>query len=131
MSFVENLVAGVAAGVGICAVGHPFDTIKVLMQMQPGKFSGFLAAARETMSQHGPLGLYRGVAAPLVGSGFYNAVQFATYSRIKNAFTNGGRDNTLNRIGAAAAVTGVFVAFVEGVREPLCAGKNRWCVGHH
>jgi hypothetical protein len=75
MSFVANLVAGVAAGVGICAVGHPFDTIKVLMQMEPGRFSGVAAAAKETISKHGPLGLYRGVAAPLVGSGFYNAVQ--------------------------------------------------------
>jgi hypothetical protein len=46
--------------------------------------------------------------------------QFATYSRMKNAFTNNGRDDSLNRIGAAAAVTGVFVALVEGVRECAC-----------
>jgi len=32
----KDVVAGTAGGVAICAVGHPFDTIKVRLQTQGG-----------------------------------------------------------------------------------------------
>jgi solute carrier family 25 carnitine/acylcarnitine transporter 20/29 len=114
---VADLVAGTIAGFGICATGHPFDTVKVLMQMQPGVYKGGVDATRQTLARYGPAGLYRGVAAPLVGNGFYNAVQFAVFSAAKRAFTDDGRKLTLNRIAAAGAFTGIFVAFVEGPQD--------------
>jgi hypothetical protein len=97
--------------------GHPFDTLKVLMQMQPDKYTSMASAARETVSKHGLGGLYKGVGAPLIGNGFYNAIQFAIFSRAKAWFTDDGRNAALYRIGAAGAFTGVFVALVEGVRR--------------
>jgi len=85
------------------------------MQMQPDKYTSMVAATRDTISTHGLGGLYRGVGAPLVGNGFYNAVQFTIFSRAKAWFTNDGRDDALIRIAAAGAFTGIFVALVEGV----------------
>ena len=66
---VADLVAGTFAGFGICAVGHPFDTLKVLLQTQPEKYRGMGDAFRQTVKAYGFGGLYRGVASPLVGMG--------------------------------------------------------------
>jgi solute carrier family 25 carnitine/acylcarnitine transporter 20/29 len=87
------------------------------MQTQPGKFKGMGDAARATIAQHGVLGLYKGVASPLIGMGIFNAVQFAVFSASKNAFTDNGKNVTLNRIAGAAGFTGIFVAFVEGPQD--------------
>lgn len=114
---LADIVAGTFAGFGICAVGHPFDTIKVMMQTNPGRFRGMGEAAKAAIGQSGVLGLYRGVASPLIGMGIFNAVQFAVFGASKKAFTDDGRNVTLNRIAGAAACTGVVVAFVEGPQD--------------
>lgn len=129
-----DLVAGTLAGFAICAVGHPFDTVKVLMQSQSGKFPGVLAAARDTLANHGPAGFYRGVTSPLLGSGLYTAVQFFVFGMARRLATDEGRKSTLPRIGAAAAITGVFVALVEGVRpgprvRSVSNPKRAWRAG--
>ena len=95
--------------------GHPFDTLKVLLQT--GRHRSLGDAFRATVREHGPGGLYKGVASPLVGMGVFNAVQFAVFAGVKSAFTDGGRTTTLNRIAAAAGLTGIFVAFVEGPQD--------------
>jgi solute carrier family 25 carnitine/acylcarnitine transporter 20/29 len=110
-----DIVAGCFAGFGICAVGHPFDTLKVLLQT--GRYSTLGDAFRATVATHGPAGLYKGVASPLVGMGVFNAVQFAVFAGLKRSFTDDGRNVTLNRIAAAAGVTGVVVALVEGPQD--------------
>lgn len=105
------------AGFGICAVGHPFDTMKVLMQTNPSAYKGMGDAARQIIARKGLTGLYEGVASPLIGMGIFNAVQFAVFSAAKKVFTDDGRNNTLNRIAGAAGFTGIFVAFVEGPQD--------------
>ena len=112
-----DLAAGFAAGIALCVVGHPFDTTKVLMQLQPGTYPTMASALRGTLASHGPAGLYKGVGAPLVGNGLYNAVQFAVFARIKALATDGGKNVTLARIAAASAVTGLAVALVEGPQD--------------
>jgi solute carrier family 25 (mitochondrial carnitine/acylcarnitine transporter), member 20/29 len=112
-----DLIAGTFAGFGICAVGHPFDTLKVLLQTQPGRYAGVGDAARATIAQYGLGGLYKGVASPLIGMGIFNAVQFAVFANIKGTLTDNGKNSTLNRIAASAGLTGIFVAFVEGPQD--------------
>jgi solute carrier family 25 carnitine/acylcarnitine transporter 20/29 len=107
-----DLLAGTMAGVGICAVGHPFDTVKVLLQTQPGAYKGMGDAFRQTVASHGMVGLYRGVASPLIGMGIFNAIQFAVMGAAKKVTTDDGRNVTLNRIAAAAGFTGIVVALV-------------------
>jgi len=127
---VADLVAGTMAGFAICGVGHPFDTLKVLMQMQPDRYKSMVSAGRETIQKHGFGGLYKGVASPAIGNGVYNAVQFAVFARLKSLFTDNGAKNTLNRIAGAAAFTGIFVALVEGVSRGLrlCHSLARRCI---
>lgn len=115
MVFVD-LLAGTAAGVAISLVGHPFDTMKVLLQTS-SRYSGMGDAARTIVAENGLFGFYQGVAAPLVGNGIYNAVQFAAYSRIRDMLTDNGANDSLNRVGIAAGITGAIVAGVEGPQD--------------
>ena len=78
-SIATDLLSGFAGGVALCLVGHPFDTLKVLMQLQPASYPSLASAASQTVSKHGLGGLYRGVGSPLIGNGLYNAVQFAVF----------------------------------------------------
>jgi hypothetical protein len=47
---VADFVAGALGGVMICLVHHPFDTVKVLLQSQPGRFSSSMECARVVAS---------------------------------------------------------------------------------
>ena len=78
-SLTVDLISGFAGGVSLCLVGHPFDTLKVLMQMQPANYPSLASAFKQTVTKHGLGGLYRGVGSPLIGNGLYNAVQFAVF----------------------------------------------------
>lgn len=89
----------------------------MLMQMQPDKYRGVGDALKETLAKHGPMGLYKGVGAPLVGNGFYNAVQFAIFGSAKKFVTGNGAHTEPWRVAAAGAFTGIFVALVEGPQD--------------
>lgn len=47
-------------------VGHPLDTVKVRLQTS-NEYSGMMDCFKKTIAKDGPTGLYRGMAAPLVG----------------------------------------------------------------
>ena len=61
---VKNLVSGTVSGIGVCLVGHPFDTLKVRLQTQPVDrpvYKGLLDCFVKTMKWEGIGGLYKGV----------------------------------------------------------------------
>lgn len=74
----KDFVSGVIAGVAQVLVGHPANTIKSRLQMQPTPpiYNGMLHCLRLTLREEGYRGLYRGMASPLAGVGFINAVVF-------------------------------------------------------
>ena len=53
----------------LAATCSPWALTQVLMQMQPGKYTGFVDVVKQTVAKHGVMSLYKGVAAPLAGSG--------------------------------------------------------------
>jgi len=60
----KNIIAGTVAGVAVCLVGHPFDTLKVRLQTQPihnPVYSGLADCFYKTLKWEGIGGLYRGV----------------------------------------------------------------------
>lgn len=61
---VKNSLAGTVAGVAVCLVGHPFDTLKVRLQTQPVHnpvYSGLIDCFVKTIKWEGIGGLYKGV----------------------------------------------------------------------
>ena len=69
----KQVAAGTVGGTFQVAVGHPFNTIKAIVQTSD---VGVAAATRKLLAQEGARGLYRGVGPPLVGIGAVTAVLF-------------------------------------------------------
>jgi len=65
----KNSLAGTAAGIAGCLVGHPFDTLKVRLQTQPVDkpvYRGLADCFMKTMKWEGIGGLYKGVGTYLL-----------------------------------------------------------------
>ena len=80
-----DIFAGVCAGINVTLVGHPLETIKVRLQTQPSPpnhiYSGVADCFRKTLQWEGPAGLYKGVAAPLMGQLFFRSALFGVYAK--------------------------------------------------
>ncbi|EDV24504.1 uncharacterized protein TRIADDRAFT_25969 [Trichoplax adhaerens] len=71
---IKDFISGGIGGMAIVSSGHPLDTIKVRLQTQPKlkpgekpKYSGTLDCFKTTIRNEGLRGLYKGMAAPLIG----------------------------------------------------------------
>uniref|UniRef100_A0A671M493 Solute carrier family 25 member 20 n=1 Tax=Sinocyclocheilus anshuiensis TaxID=1608454 RepID=A0A671M493_9TELE len=74
ISPLKNFFAGGFGGVCLVFAGHPLDTIKVRLQTQPkpgpgesALYRGTLDCFKKTLAKEGLLGLYKGMAAPIIG----------------------------------------------------------------
>ena len=62
---VKNSMSGTVAGIAVCLVGHPFDTLKIRLQTQPVHkpiYQGLTDCFLKTIKWEGVPGLYRGVS---------------------------------------------------------------------
>lgn len=84
---VKNSVSGTVAGIAVCLVGHPFDTLKVRLQTQPVDkpvYKGLTDCFLKTLRWEGIGGLYKGVGSPIVGQMFFRATLFSSYYQFSN-----------------------------------------------
>lgn len=84
--YKEGLIAfgcGVLYGATNAVVGHPMDTVKAKMQAQTGfikgENAGMIGVIRRVWTAEGPVGFFRGVFPPLMGSSVYRSAQFAVF----------------------------------------------------
>jgi len=70
---------------------------------------------QKTYRAEGLVGFYRGVASPLLGQMFFNAVQFMAYTKAKEIAAGGkaGAELTIPQYFAAGAMTGAVVSLIE------------------
>lgn len=87
----KDLTAGTIGGAAQLIVGHPFDTIKVMLQSQPAplpgqlpRYSSAMDAARKTLAGEGPRGLYKGMGAPLATVAAFNALLFTVRGQMES-----------------------------------------------
>ena len=84
----RGFVAGVFSGLAKCAVGHPFDTIKVRLQTtKSAQFRGPIDCLFQTIRNEGVSGLYKGATPPLIGWMFMDSVMLGSltfYRRVLN-----------------------------------------------
>jgi len=120
----EDLLAGTSAGVAICLVGHPFDTVKVRMQTSPTAwFSSGLDCAVQTVGKEGPFALYKGMAGPLSTVPLINALVFASYGKACSLMRT--EDGTPLSVGTTALCGGFAGLFQILIVAPIEMVKSR------
>ncbi|KAJ8394213.1 hypothetical protein AAFF_G00047960 [Aldrovandia affinis] len=98
-----DFAAGCFGGAAGVLVGHPFDTVKVRLQVQSidkplyrGTFHCFQAIVR----QESMFGLYKGIGSPMMGLTFINAIVFGVQGNTMRWLRH---DTPLNQFLAGAA----------------------------
>ncbi|KAI8048987.1 mitochondrial carrier [Syncephalis plumigaleata] len=85
---IKSFLSGGFGGMCLVAAGHPLDLIKVRLQAST-QYTGMMDCIRKTVAKDGVRGLYRGMAAPLIGVTPIYAVCFWGYDvgkRISQAY---------------------------------------------
>lgn len=86
---LKDIAFGSLAGVAGKYVEYPFDTVKVRLQSQPDhlplRYTGPLDCFRQSIRQHGFLGIYRGISAPLIGAALETSSLFFSVSGLMQA----------------------------------------------
>ncbi|KAI9315241.1 mitochondrial carrier domain-containing protein [Dichotomocladium elegans] len=120
-ALARDLIAGTIGGWAQVVVGHPFDTLKVRLQTQPTPpiYRNAMDCFSSLVKQEGPKGLYRGVASPLAGIGFWqvivlgNAVVFMSMGYFSRMLQWGDSTKVLSlaEVGIAGGLAGTVMAF--------------------
>lgn len=84
-SWGKEFVAGGFGGVAGIFAGYPLDTLRI-RQQQHSNTGSALTILRKVVASQGPLGLYRGMGAPLASVTFQNAMVFQIYAVLSRVF---------------------------------------------
>ena len=108
---IDFTAGALGGGLGII-VGQPFDTIKVRLQTQT-LYHGPVHCFTETLRQERVRGLFKGLASPLFGSLWTNAIVFSTYgSCLRMLDDDVSNMPTLGSITIAGSMAGLLQTLV-------------------
>lgn len=109
-----NALCGGVAGAANIFTGFPFDTVKVRLQASAtGAYAGPMDCLRGIMRVEGIRGLYRGMAAPLVGAALETSISYTVYSYTLAQLTVPGESPSLGfAVPVAAGLAGIILSFV-------------------
>ncbi|CAK0828104.1 unnamed protein product [Prorocentrum cordatum] len=116
----KAVLSATGGGIAVTVVGHPLDTLKVLLQTQgqPKVYSSLLDCTRKTYHRHGVLGFYKGVGSPLAFQVFFRATIFGSYDVAQNILrTSQDAELNMRQRFAAGMFAGIAGAFVESPVE--------------
>ncbi|XP_078066081.1 protein kinase, cAMP-dependent, regulatory, type II, alpha A isoform X2 [Mustelus asterias] len=124
---IKNFFAGGFGGVCLVFAGHPLDTIKVRLQTQPKpspgqvpRFSGTFDCFYKTLVGEGIRGLYKGMAAPIIGVAPMFAVCFFGFGLGKKLQQKKPDDVlTYQQLFAAGMLSGVFTTAIMAPGERI------------
>lgn len=108
---LNEYLSGVAGGIAVVCVGHPFDTTKTRLQTAPtGFYSSTMDCIRKTVSREGFAGFYSGMRSPLFGQMFFRAASFSSYKFFSMKLES---DTSFRKYLIAGAATGLAISFIE------------------
>uniref|UniRef100_A0A674ISC0 Uncharacterized protein n=1 Tax=Terrapene triunguis TaxID=2587831 RepID=A0A674ISC0_9SAUR len=84
-----DFLAGCVGGAAGVLVGHPFDTVKVRLQVQSVEkplYRGTYHCFQSIIKHESAFGLYKGIGSPMMGLTFINALVSNTSTIIESAF---------------------------------------------
>ena len=64
----KDMISGIFAGGAAKIIEYPFDTLKVLLQINPDRSFSTVQFTRNVIQKEGISRIYRGLSAPLYGS---------------------------------------------------------------
>jgi solute carrier family 25 carnitine/acylcarnitine transporter 20/29 len=100
-----NALAGLWGGIGLCVVGHPFETVK--LKLQAGLFPTPMAAIRHILAHQGLQGFYAGVSSPLGLQMVFRAWLFVAFQITRDIL------GPSTSVFVCGAFTGLAAAVVE------------------
>jgi solute carrier family 25 carnitine/acylcarnitine transporter 20/29 len=112
----KGFIAGGFGGVCLVLTGHPLDTMKVRLQTMPKPapgqspiYTGTFDCAKKIFLKEGPLGFYKGMAAPVVGVTPIFALSFFGFN-VGKALQQDKPDDPLTypQLFFAGMIAGVF-----------------------
>ncbi|KAI6660915.1 Mitochondrial basic amino acids transporter-like [Oopsacas minuta] len=114
---LHYFVAGWLGGCTGLLVGHPWDTVRVRLQTQGGnvpiRYKGTLHCIKNIIKTESVLGLYKGLAFPLLGYAGLNAAIFGTEGNVMKLLQPNEHLPRLNNsliAGACGGIAGALVA---------------------
>ncbi|XP_074529305.1 protein kinase, cAMP-dependent, regulatory, type II, alpha, B [Halichoeres trimaculatus] len=127
ISPLKNFFAGGFGGVCLVFAGHPLDTIKVRLQTQPKPkpgesliYNGTIDCFKKTIAKEGVKGLYKGMAAPIIGVTPMFAVCFFGFGLGKKLQQKSPDDIlTYPQLFAAGMLSGVFTTAIMAPGERI------------
>ena len=127
ISPLKDFIAGGFGGMCLVFAGHPLDTIKVRLQTmpkpppgQPPMYKGTLDCATKIITKEGPLGLFRGMGAPLTGVSPMFAVCFFGYGIGKKIQQNDPTEKlSLIQIFNAGMISALFTTAIMAPGERI------------
>ncbi len=108
--FTNEVIAGTVGGWAQVAIGHPFDTVKVLMQTNH-EYRNAWNCFQKTVQSQGLLSLYKGSLSPFIGFGICNAVVFSANGYFRRLLST-GNELSLGKIMLAGGCSGAIVAVI-------------------
>jgi len=129
LTFVQSFVSGGIAGVASRTITSPLDVVKILAQVgTKDTQQGFLKSFGNIYKNEGLKGFWKGNGIACVRLFPYNAVQFATFTKLKVilADPNTGRISPLNSLfaGSAGGIAATIATY------PTDMVKTRLTVAH-
>lgn len=103
-----SLVAATISNMTSSLAGHPLDTIRIRMQMDPDS-KCFFSCCRDLISKEGTKSFFKGVSTPMVGSVIGSNVHLVGNKVTKDALDNSGLDLSENTKVALAGATAGFM----------------------
>ena len=117
VSATKSVIAATIGGTVVVVVGHPLDTVKVLLQTQRHGvvYTGLRDCVEKTYKRHGIVGFYNGIASPLTFQLLFRAAILGSYDLTSNCI-RGSRTReelTLGEDLLAGTIAGAVAAVVE------------------
>ena len=111
-----NYISGVAGGIAVVLVGHPFDTTKTRMQTAPPNYyKGVFDTITKTLKHEGPKGFFSGMSSPLFGQMFFRACSFMTFYQTVRTLSESYDllESDKRILICSGAITGFTISFIE------------------
>jgi len=123
----KRFVAGTASGVCLVLVGHPWDSLKVKMQVEKEANVSLRETIRRTFRQSGIKGFYYGMTPPLALTGVINTVLWGMQFNLVE-YLSPGKPATTGVVMQAAVISGILISAivtpVEVIKSKLQVGKG-------